>query len=176
MKKSRLNLLCFCVVFIFTICTSCNGTSKEKDFSKAGATITLNENFTEKKVETATAYFESNNAVVTFFKEDFTLFEDRGVPADFTLKEYAELILTANLIEAEIESGGDLTSFVYEKQDSSEIEYTHYATVFESEDAYWLVQFVCEKKDFEKLKPQFEHWAKSVRFTLDMDSFDSSVI
>ena len=38
------------------------------------------------------------------------------------------------------------------------------ATVNKSEDAFWLIQFICSEKNKDKYKPKFLEWSKTVSF------------
>ena len=64
----------------------------DKEFSKAGMSITLTSDFAETEVVTQTATYQSKDSVVMALKEEFTLFEELGISSDMTLGEYAELI------------------------------------------------------------------------------------
>ena len=75
----------------------------EKTFTKAGLSITLTAGFTEKEMMSKTAYYESKSAIVTVLKEEFSLFESVNISTDISLREYAQLVITQNMLEAEPE-------------------------------------------------------------------------
>ena len=60
---------------------------QDKSFSKAGMTITLTDEFAEQDLVTQTAYYVSQEAIVTTLKEDGSTIGD-----SYTVKEYAELV------------------------------------------------------------------------------------
>jgi hypothetical protein len=136
---------------------------QEKVFSKAGLSITLTEQFNEKSHITHTAYYESRTAVVVTLKEEFTVFEALGVSPDISLKEYAELIILGNKHRSSVIEREGLVYFEYTANTSGK-EFSYFSVVYRASDAYWLVQFMCESKDYDKLFPQFLDWAKTVRF------------
>ena len=81
-----------------------------------------------------------------------------------TLNEYAKLVITANSLTATAAEEDGLVYFTYEKSNNGK-DYKYYATVFKGTDAYWLIQFACEVDDFDKFLPDFQKWAKSVKFS-----------
>ena len=102
------------------------------------------------------------DSIVVMLKEEFTLFEEAGYE-DMTLSEYADLVIQANSLSAERKEEEGLTCFTYEKEQNGK-NFEYYATVFKGPDAYWLIQFACETKNFDDFLPDFQKWAKSVTF------------
>ncbi len=155
-------------LFVFGINALANGSlsnlfgTKEKDFSKAGLTITLNENFGEEEIVTQTATYSSLKYVITSLKEEFQLFEDVGLSTDIPLSEYADMIITANALDATVEGSDSRPSFVYSEQANGK-DYSYLATVFRGSDAFWTVTFACETKYFADSQAQFEKWADTVK-------------
>ena len=163
MKKSRIVAIVMLIVMVSAGFTSCKSAPKEKTFSKAGVEITLTEDFVEKDIVSQTAYFESMKSIVMVLKEEFTLFESVGLSTDMSMEEYAEIIFTGNNIESVVEEKDSLSTFTYENSVSGK-DFTYFATLFRSDDAYWMIQFACETKDFESMSDQFMKWAKTVKF------------
>lgn len=163
-KTHRLGLILCCAVLLLGLCSCSTVLSEpeEKQFSKEGATITLTDEFTEKDLVSQTAYYESMDSIVVMLKEEFTLFEEAGYE-DMTLSEYADLVIQANSLSAERKEEEGLTCFTYEKEQNGK-NFEYYATVFKGPDAYWLIQFACETKNFDDFLPDFQKWANSVTF------------
>ena len=134
----------------------------DKEFSKAGMSITLTSDFAETEVVTQTATYQSKDSVVMALKEEFTLFEELGISSDMTLGEYAELIFQTNAITSTVEEKEGLTCFRYQKEINGK-EMTYFAVVEKGSDAYWLFQFSCESKNYEKLEKSFIEWAKTIK-------------
>ena len=159
-KKICLVVLC---VFLLTGFCSCGflAKAKDKDFSKAGMTITLTDQFTEQENVSQTVYYVSLTSIVTGLKEETKIFEDAGY-GSLTLKEYAELVIKGNSLNSQVSEKDGLTYFTYEKSVSGK-DYKYYATVFKGADAFWLIQFGCEQKNFDKYQPDYVKWAKTVQ-------------
>ena len=131
---------------------------KDKDFSKAGMTITLTDEFTEQELVTHTAYYVSQKSIVVILKENDPLLNN------YTLKKYAELVCTANnLDESTIRSKNNYVELTYEK-DLNGKEYYYYYRCYKNGNDFWSVQFGCETKNTEELQPFFEKWADTFRF------------
>ena len=162
MKKniSRIIIGLLALLLVFTL-YGCQ--SKEKTFSKEGMSIVLDESFQEQPLETQTAYYESKDKIVTILKEEFSVFTPYGMDAeDVSLQDYAQMVVDNNGLTAKVEEKDGLVQFVYEKSvDGSDI--TYLATVHKGIDAFWLVQFACESKNYSKFYSIFVGYAKSFK-------------
>ena len=167
MKKNLIVLaLILILALTITALAGCNlFAAKEKTFSKAGMSIVLTEAFVEKEAAGQTVAYESKKAVVMVVKEEFTLFQSLGVSTDISLQEYAELVISGGgLTGVSVEVKNGLTCFEYKKTvDGKDLSY--FATVFRGSDAYWLIQFSAETKNYNGLLDTFITWAKSVSFS-----------
>lgn len=163
MKRRLIALACVMVMAV-SMLAGCGG-AKAKEFSKAGMSITLTTAFTEKEMATQTAYYESQKAVVTCLKEEYSLLEDEGMSADdVTLEQYAEAVITLNGLDSEVQTEDGLTYIRYDKSLNGK-DFSYYATCFKGTDAFWLIQFACESKNFDTMHDTFKTWAKSVKFS-----------
>ena len=160
MKKFVAALLLLTVVL--TALSSCFEASA-KDFSKAGMTITLNENFYEKEYVSYTAVYESADIAVYALKEEKSLFEQYGYK-NLSLTEYGNMVLEANKLTANTISRADgLSFFTYEKQANGK-DFYYKAYIFEVSDAFWLVQFACMADKKDTYDSVITEYAKSIKF------------
>lgn len=142
-----------------------------KKFSKAGATITLTNRFIEKEIVSQTAYFESTEMVVTLLKEEFTLFA--GLKS-WTLEKYAETTIAGNGLKAEtVKTEKPYVYFEYEKTVSGN-DYKYLATCHKADDAFWLIQFGCFSKNYDKLREDMFKYADSVTFGEEIATSEAS--
>lgn len=160
--KKRYFALILLVCLCLAVFGGCFG-AKDKEFSKAGMTITLTTRFTEKELISQTAYYESPNALVTVLKESVS-----SAPAfkDYTLEEYTQAVLSVNKMgntKIDKPEGKDYYSFTYEKTVNG-TDFYYFATTFKTADAFWLIQFACTAANRDKLQESFEKWAGSVTF------------
>ena len=143
----------------------------DKKFSKAGVTITLTDKFIEKELVSQTAYFESTQMVVTLLKEEFTLLA--GLE-NWTLKKYAETTISGNGLTAEVvETEKSYVYFEYEKTVSGN-DYKYLATCHKADDAFWLIQFGCFSKNYDKLQEDMFKYADSVTFGAETVSSEAN--
>ena len=161
MKKRIVAYVCF-LVMLTGLLTGCKA-SPEK-FSAEGMTITLTDAFKQETMEGTAAYFESSKALVVAIKETFIQFEELGMSTDITLEEYIDLVVENNTeMQVNALDVEGLTAFIYESV-ANKKDFTFFASVYESDDAFWLVQFACKTKDYEEMQEDFVKWAKSVKF------------
>ncbi len=160
MKKKVLYLL----ILIMVAVTGCALLEpEEKTFKDKGMSITLTDEFTEKDLVSTTVYFESMDAIVTGLKEEFSTLEAAGLGKDSTALDYAKAVTTNNQKDSEIKTEDGLTYFTY-TSDVNGKTYFYIATVYKSNDAFWLFNFACDNSDKEKFESTFKTWAKSVSF------------
>lgn len=142
------------------LAVSLSGCVKSKTFSKAGMSISLTSEFTEKDIVSQTVYYESRKCIVTALKEEFSLLPN------YSLSEYTDTVKSNNKLTAEshVREGKDYMYFTYEKTASGKNFY-YLATTHKSDDAFWLIQFICEQSDKDKYNDKFLGWADTITFT-----------
>lgn len=135
--------------------------AKEETFSKDGLTITLTNRFREYDA-TAEGYsvaYDSATVAVFAMQEQKADFATMGLEP--TLEEYAQLVIEANDFDSTVSLDNNLVSFTYEGSNEG-VTYTYLACVYETEEAYWLVQFACEADKYENLQADILKYAQSV--------------
>lgn len=157
MKKRSLIALILCAVMLMT--TACGLAASPKTFSVSGLTIELTDAFAEKDIMGYTKVLQSLDTQVFILKEEFSLFAELG---DVTFDDYIALVMEANGIESGLTQEDGLTYFTYEF-DANGHTYTYFTTLHEGSDAFWLVQFVCDATNYEKLHSSFIQYAKSIK-------------
>lgn len=172
-ERSKVNKIAIIVavaafVIVYGVISLGNGTishlfsAKTQEFTKAGMSITLTQDFHEQEVVSQTATYASSKYIVICLKEEFLALEQGNVPSDISLTEYAEAIIMNNSIEAEVAGSENRPEFVYSRQINGK-EFSYLVTVFRGSDAYWTVSFACESKNFESSQKQFSAWADTVK-------------
>ena len=139
-------------------------TDDEKVFACEEMRITLTDDFTEEdSINSYTGVFESSECAI------FALREDKYYFGDIDLDDYADMVLEANKNAGrevgELHRKDGIPLFEYEfTNDSTGQTFKYYTTVFESDDAFWLVQFTCYSDDYKDMLSKFHKWARSIRF------------
>lgn len=168
MKKIlKVLLLVLCLAMFASLISGCGLSAaitkgSPKDFTKAGMTITLTTKFSEQELVNQTACYSSQTIVVTALKEENSLFEKANVQVK-NLSEYANLVIETNKISSTVKESDGATYFIYEAEANGKT-FKYYARVFKAEDAYWLVQFGCEKDNFDGLELEFVDYSDTVVF------------
>ena len=68
-----------------------------------------------------------------------------------------------NKMSATVQTEGDLVYFSFYQEISGKDGY-YMAFVYKTDEAFWMIQFVCEAGDAESKEPVFLEYAKSVTF------------
>lgn len=137
---------------------------KQKDYTSHGFNIKMDEGMTEKDVMSTTATFMNNEAVVTALKEEFTLLETIGLSKDSKIEDYMEVIIENNKVDSEPKEKDGIHYIEYEKAVSGK-NYYYVSAFYKSDDAFWLVNFACEKTNKKEYQETFLKWAKTVTFS-----------
>ena len=151
------------VLLVLVICGCSLLKESEKTYTANGISITMKKGFYEKDYVSLTTYFESEDAIFTALKESFTDLEEAGLSANSTLNEYIQAVKEGNQLDTEIIEDDGLLYMTYEKEISNK-DFFYLATVYKTDDAFWLINFACESKNKNTLKPQFLKWAKTGEF------------
>jgi hypothetical protein len=84
---------------------------------------------------------------------------------DYTLEEYAELLVEANGLSSDVKIKDGMTFFDYQKKSSKDQKiYRYRAYVYKSDDAFWMIQFAIETKNYDDYADSIDEWARSVSF------------
>ncbi len=162
MTKRRIGivvLMMFCVLL-----GGCfNSTVKQKDYSSHGFNIKMDDGMTEKDLATATATWMSDKAVVTALKEEFSILETIDIDKNSKIEDYAKAVIKNNKADYELKEKDGLNYFEYEQTVSGK-DYYYFAAIYKSDDAFWLVNFACDKNNKSEYQDKFVEWAKTVTF------------
>jgi hypothetical protein len=161
MKKIALLM----AVLMLTLSLASCGLMGEKTFTKDGISITVKGFFTEQNGlnEDYNLILISPDAGVMILKETFDSFASVALDTNMSVKDYAKIVMTSNVLEGEPTEEDGLTYFTYTAESEGQ-EFTYIGFCFRGSDAYWLVQMYSPSDKFETMKPDFVTWAKSVVF------------
>lgn len=138
------------------------GASKPKTFTVGDMSITLTREFSEMDIDGFDAAYASSDVAVFVLIEPFV-----SAPGfeNYTLKEYGELIMDVNNVQAQLETKDGLTYFKYDSYIEEEGEqYSYVSFIFKADDAFWMVQFAVEQDRSSSYADRIIEWAGTVEF------------
>lgn len=151
------------LVLVLSMLTAC--AAKPKDFSWNGLTISLDTSFKTVEIDQESAsfanYFKMYVIIITYETYDDLI--SFGYEANMTPAEYGQISIEANEFDSKVQTEDGITYYTY-TADIDGTEFTYMATIHGLGNAFWMVQFSTETKKFEKAKPQFLEWAKTVSY------------
>lgn len=160
--KNRIILGIFAVVFCFFL-AGCEFNVGEKKYSVNGINVTLEDGLVETDIVSQTVYLKGIDMEFTALKESYTDLEKVNITSENSLEDYASLVVSNNKLDSELINKDGVVYFEYVKEMNGKNIY-YLATVNKSEDAFWLIQFICSEKNKDKYKPKFLEWSKTVSF------------
>lgn len=153
-KRGVIALLCLVLV----LTSSCAKEKRAQTFTGNGLTITLTEAFALLENDTFTVAYQSDTILVAANREERSVFDGYAESLD----DYGQLVLLANDLSCEIVKENGLTYFVYENSVDGKA-FRYLASLYESDAAFWMINFICEESSFEKLKGTMLGYAASVQ-------------
>ena len=162
MKRTVLCMLALALSLLLVACSPTDAGAFAKTFSKNGFQITLTEEFTELEYENCEACFASITMSVSAWKESK---ETDEYLQSITRRDYAELIHEINADQnpspLHVENG--LIYFTYTATDINGLDNTLMVTMYESSDAFWIVEFCTFTEQYEPYKDTILSYAKTVK-------------
>ena len=163
MKKIISLLLCF--VIIISVCSCADITDSETSaHEKEEFSINIPDMFEDKTEGTGyAALYVYSDVYVWAIKDAFSGLDGS---VNWELDYYANTIHMVNEQNSPKplykENGLTLMEYTVFNESKNKT-FTYLTSMYKGSDAFWMVQFVCEDKNFEEYKPSFIEWAESVK-------------
>ena len=174
MKKKKLFYICtytlacliiYAAIFLAVAWLVFGYYAKERIFKKEGCAITLTNDFTEHDNEQYTAYYYSDNLLVTTLKAPFEVFSSEWNAENKSAEEYAELMqIEYGKIypTSELYQDNGLLYFVFDYAVNAKRTDKYLVSIYKSDDAFWQVSFGCKDKSYMDFYQSIIQYAKSV--------------
>ena len=156
------------LVLSMTSCAVLNILSEQaKEFRSRDMVLTLNSTFGEVKSdnEDGTTFVSLSGLGVIVIEESFEDMLAQGVedPASITLEQYRDAFAEANHYDATVAEIEGLTAFTYFNTNDGD-SYKLLVCIYQSETAFWSVQFMSLSSEYDQHERQFIEWAKKITF------------
>ena len=140
---------------------------QEKEFRFRDMILTLDGTFGEVKSdnEDGTTFVSLSGLGVIVIEESFEDMMTEGVedPASITHEQYIDAFEEANEYDATIAEIEGLTAFTYYTSNDGD-SYKLLVCIYQSETAFWSVQFMSLTPECDQNEKQFVEWAKQITF------------
>ena len=163
-KKNTRNMLLGALVGtlvgVAMIFLASGGFSKtpNKTFTKGDFSITLTEDFTESSLDDFYAYYQSDEVMAVVLQEDKALF------GNMSLTKYADFLAEANGYDTTQKEKDGIPYFSYTATIEG-LNYYYMVFCYESENAFWAVNFGTPIGNRDDLESSFMKWAQSVQIS-----------
>ena len=84
---------------------------------------------------------------------------------EMPLEEYAEALMGFSNVDAKLEWVDGILCQDYELPATNGTYSNYWATFFKTDTDFWIVEFVCDAREADKMRVQFMQWAKTIEFT-----------
>ncbi|MCX4253807.1 hypothetical protein [uncultured Clostridium sp.] len=157
MKKRTILLVASLLLLV------CGCSLAKEEYSNDHFTITMEKGFTEKELASMTVYYESKKALMSGLKESFESLAAVDIDENTSIEDYGKAVIENNKANYELKEKDGVHYFTYEKEASGK-KFFYLASVYKTDDAFWLFNFACDEKNKDTYEPLFLEWAKSVDF------------
>jgi len=135
------------------------GDSNTQTFTQDEFSITLSQDYgLVPHISYFVSYETADKKAVLVTKNKKNIVEEVAGKTDISLMEYANLVIETNRKGENLQKKDGMIYYTY----TDNAGYIYLATVHESSEAFWLVQFVCETEEYDDMKDTFFGYAKSV--------------
>ncbi len=164
-KKSNVQkYILFILVSVFIMGTLSGCADNPKTFTQQELTITLTDAFKSEKRSGFDVYLSSENVVFSAVQETSQELELAGYEIS-SLNDYCQEILSLNNTpKNKLISRNNYYYFTNSKTvDGAKYTYVH--CMFTFADSYWICEFVCKSKHYDRLEDKILSWADSITFS-----------
>lgn len=155
-KRYIIVALLMTAIFMLSGCAT-----SPKTFDTEHISVTLTKEFTNSSMEGFDSYIKSDDVVFTAKQEKIQELEAAGYEIS-SLNDYCmELLSLNNVSSTELKERDDYKYFV-NSQTVNGSKYTYVHCMFESKDSFWICEFVCKSKHYDKYEDKIFKWADSI--------------
>ena len=83
---------------------------------------------------------------------------------EMPLEEYAKALMGFSDVDAKLEWVDGILCHDYELPATNGTYSNYWATFFKTDTDFWIVEFVCDAREADKMRIQFMQWAKTIEF------------
>ena len=159
-----MKIRCLLLALLLVICCTGCAAPEKKTFAVEELRIELDDSFKPQENDLYAALLKSNRravGVIILREEKSTVGDSVKSADDYAALTKAMTEMSGRTI-GEIKHDGDIPYYEYTFR--SQLMYKYYTAHFESEDAFWGVQFFCAENRYDKCIDAFSIWAHSVTF------------
>ena len=157
-RKYKLLLLTLMMGLLLGLC-GCG--PNPKNFTYGDLTITLTDEFKSKTMNNFDAYYTADHVIFTAREETDEVLEYSGFEIN-TLKDYCNEILILNGVSHTALTQRNDYYYFTNTATVSGASYTYVHCMFEGSNSYWICEFTCKTKDYDRYKEKIFEWADSI--------------
>lgn len=157
MKKHTILPLLLCLVILL----ACGCASDPKNFSGDNLTITLTKGFETSYRQGFDIYLESDDVIFSAVRESSESLEYAGYEIN-SLNDYSMEIAELNSAPKNALNKRNDYYYFTTSETTSDADYTYVHCMFSGKDAYWVCEFVCKTKNYNRFQDNIFKWADSI--------------
>lgn len=165
-KSNAQKYILFILVSVFIMGTLSGCADNPKNFTYQELTITLTDAFELKKYDRFDLYLSSDRDNVAFsaVQETSQELEYEGYEIN-SLNDYCQTILSLNNIPKDKLISRNNYYYFTNSKTVDGAKYTYVHCMFTFADSYWICEFVCKSKHYDRLEDKILSWADSITFS-----------
>ena len=152
-------LVLLAILLVITGFAGCN--KKEKEYTDGTIVLKLTNDFDEQSDDDYDYVLQSSDVLVLCSHADKQFLEENSV-SDISLDEFTSFFSDGETLLLDRKFNG-YNVFSYEAEVES-TKYYYLIGVYETNDGFWLVNFICDAANTSKYEAKFLDWAGKVTF------------
>ncbi len=133
------------------------GKNTNKLFANDDFEIILPDRFESMNTNKYDYLYKNKDVIITVLREDINALKKYKINNDSTTEDYLKVISELSNKEYEIINKEKYSYMIYESS-----EHYHMATTFKSNDYFWIINYMCLKKNIDIYKNEFFKWNDSI--------------
>lgn len=134
-----------------------------KNFTFEELTVTLTSEYKESSKKDFDMYISSDDVIFSAVKQTTSELDAAGYEI-FSLNDFCLEICERNKVASSRLVGRNNYYYFTNSNTVSGAKYTYVHCMFQNKDDYWICEFVCKTKNYERLKSDIMSWADSITF------------
>ncbi|MCM1271979.1 MAG: hypothetical protein NC225_06360 [Clostridium sp.] len=154
------------ILFVLLICMAgllCACGHQPKNFTELNLTITLTDAFHVEKNNSFDIYIESDDVVFSAVQETTHELEYAGYEIQ-SLRDYCDEIISLNSASKDSLKTRNNYYYFTNTRTVDKAKYTYVHCMFQQGDSFWICEFACKSKNFNRLEEKILSWADSITF------------
>lgn len=144
-------------IIIVSLCSIGCDNNSDRVYGEDNFKITLPDKFISMITDRYDYFYKNKSTIITVIREKISDLKEYKINNDSTTEDYLKIVSNLSDKKYEIVNKKNYSYMIYESN-----EHYHMASAFKSADSFWIINYMCLKKDEDTYKNEFFKWNDSI--------------